>query len=191
MIAGVLRGAAVLGLVVSFGAGCGPSESARPMGETKPPVRVEADPALLTIGRPVELAPYAAPDIRRNTISGEPFEMQALRGRVVAVNFWATYCAPCVKEMPLLVETYAQKSDSGFVVLGISMDIAGNPEIEQFLERFAVDYPVIAGADLADAFGGVYVLPTTFFVDREGRVVSRINGLIREHVLADVLATVL
>lgn len=182
-------GAMLLGIL--FVLGCGRAESNKPGAAAVPPTRVETDPALLTIGRPVDLEPFPAPTIRTTTVRGEPFDLQALRGRVVIVNFWATYCAPCVKEMPLLVGSYAQKRDSGLVVVGISMDMADNPEIRPFLDRFEVEYPVVVGGEFAEAFGGVYVLPTTFFVDRGGQVVSRINGLIREPVLADIIAQML
>ncbi len=181
--------AILLGLTVVVG--CGRADSNQTGGAAVPPTRVETDPALFTIGRPVDLEPFSAPAIRATTVRGDPFDLHALRGRVVIVNFWATYCAPCVKEMPLLVEAYTQKRDSGLVVVGVSMDTADNPEIRPFLDRFDVEYPVVVGGEFAEAFGGVYVLPTTFFVDRSGQVVSRINGLIREPVLSDVLAHML
>ncbi len=143
---------------------------------------------ITTVGKAVPIDRRKPPVVKTASADGGEFDLADHRGKVVLINFWATWCAPCIVETPLLVDTYAAYRDSGLVVVGVSLDRDGFDAVIPFLERFRVDYPVImGGTNLARAFGGAYILPTTFFVDREGSIVSRINGQLHKDVLLEEL----
>ena len=121
--------------------------------------------------------PTEAPPLRVATLSGDTFELDAHRGEVVLVNFWATWCAPCVVEMPDLVEMQRDFADRGFTVLGVSVDEGNEEAVRTFVSDMGINYPIAIDLEVGDAFGGVYGLPTTFVIDRSGRIVHRVIGL--------------
>jgi peroxiredoxin len=119
----------------------------------------------------------AAPDFSRPDLAGGVFTLSEQRGKVVLVNFWATWCAPCVRETPALVGLYRELADEGFTIVGVSLDQEGFDAVRPFATRYDVPYPMILDdGSLAEAFGGMYGLPTTFVIDGEGRIVRRFLG---------------
>lgn len=119
-----------------------------------------------------------APDFTLNTLDGDTFKLSDHRGEVVLINFWATWCGPCVVETPELVELYNDLKDRGLTVVGISLDEEGPEVVKPFAKRFAVSYPIaVDEGAVAEAFGGVYGLPTTYVVDGEGRITHRFIGI--------------
>lgn len=105
-------------------------------------------------------------------------------GKVLLVNFWATWCSPCRKEIPSLIRIQDKYQDRGFSVIGISMDEGGQRVVSKFIKKIEVNYPVFIGkAKLARGFGGVMGIPVSFLVDREGNLVKRLDGYISEKVL--------
>ena len=108
---------------------------------------------------------------------GTVFSDTSLRGKVVLVNFWATWCAPCRYEMPGFQSVYDSRKDKGFVILGVTTD--GDRElVDQFVAEHHITYPVaIAPVGVARSFGGVDVLPTSFLIDRNGRVRHVVRGI--------------
>lgn len=130
--------------------------------------------ALTGIG-PVEgsVPKYVVTDLQGRTWSSED-----LRGQVVVVNFWATWCLPCRIEIPALQTLHEDHADGGVVVLGISTDVGGARVVPPYLEERGVTYPVaLADGAVRRAFGGVDALPTTFVIDRDGVVRHRVVGL--------------
>ena len=120
-----------------------------------------------------ELGP--APAFTLPTLDGDSLSLADFRGQVVLVNFWATWCTPCVAEMPDLSALDAELD--GLTVLGISVD-EGPELVRPFAERLAVGYPlVLDDGAVAEAFGGVWALPTTYVIDAEGTIVQRVIGL--------------
>jgi thiol-disulfide isomerase/thioredoxin len=110
---------------------------------------------------------------------GRPFDAQALRGRPMILNFWATWCPPCVEEMPELGHLQRSYGEAGLQVVGIGIDQAAR--IKAFEERMALGYPLLvagaAGAELGRRFGNPSgALPFTVVLDRSGRVRDRILG---------------
>ncbi len=126
----------------------------------------------------VDSGSAAHPSFQLTTLDGRSISSAELRGRVVLVNFWATWCAPCRVEMPGFQAIYERKRADGFVVLGISTDADGPDRVKRFLADHGIDYPVAMAADgVAQRFGGVNVLPTSFLIDREGRIRNEVSGI--------------
>jgi len=123
----------------------------------------------------------AAAPLEGKTIDGEPFSLAELHGKVVLVNVWATWCAPCREELPELVRLHHAHRDRGFTVVGVSVDArrAFGP-LRAMVEQFALDYPIVFDPDQkAVAPWEIRGYPTSFLVDREGIVRWRRDGLIR------------
>ena len=119
------------------------------------------------------------PGFRLEDQSGTQVTSREIEGKVVLLNFWATWCGPCRTEMPWFVEFQNRYRDAGFTVLAVSMDHQGWEVVRPFIEQQGLNFPVFVGdRDFGDAFGGVDVLPTTFIVDRTGKITARHRGLI-------------
>jgi peroxiredoxin len=120
----------------------------------------------------------AAPAISLTTLQGEKLELNALRGQVVLVNFWATSCTTCVKEMPALAETYRKYAAQGYATVAIAMDYDTPGYIAAYALRNDLPFKVVHDADgrAAQAFGDIRLTPTTFLIDKQGRIVKRYLG---------------
>ncbi|MHB1096761.1 MAG: TlpA family protein disulfide reductase [Gemmatimonadaceae bacterium] len=119
-----------------------------------------------------------APDFQLTSLTGEPISPGTLRGKVVLVNFWATWCPPCRVEMPGFQRVYERKRDEHFTIVGISTDAVGPARVAAFLHERGITYPVaMANAAVVRDFGGVHTLPTSFLIDREGRVRHEVQGI--------------
>ena len=114
-----------------------------------------------------------APDFDRPDLSGRQFHLRALRGQVVLLNFWATWCAPCLSEMPVFSQWQRELGSQGLQILGIAMDDEPGPVVRT-VHRLAPAYPIVMGdAALARAYGGVLGLPVTLLVGRDGTIRRR------------------
>ncbi len=110
-------------------------------------------------------------------IDGTPLRSEELAGKVVVVDFWATWCGPCRAEIPGYVEMQNELRDQGVVIVGVSLDRGGPTLVKEFMEKYGINYPIVMGnAETVEAFGGVEAIPTTFLIDREGRVRHRKVG---------------
>jgi thiol-disulfide isomerase/thioredoxin len=122
--------------------------------------------------------PVTVPAFSLVDFDGKPMTPAAWRGKVVLINFWATWCGYCVKEMPMLVALQERYRDQ-LVIVGLSTDTIPAVEVKAFARQAHLNYPVaIAGADVQAAFGGVSGLPMTFVVNPEGGIVQRHVGLL-------------
>ncbi len=120
----------------------------------------------------------AAPNFTLRDSEGKLARLSDYKGKVVLLNFWATWCGPCRIEIPWFVEFERRHKDRGFAVLGISMD-DGWEEVRPFLSEVGINYRVLMGDDMvAELYGGVDSLPTTFLIDREGKIASVHIGLV-------------
>ena len=125
----------------------------------------------------VTSANAAAPALQLTTLDGQSMSSDSLRGKVVLVNFWATWCPPCRIEMPGFQAVYDRKRSQGFVVLGLSTDAGGSGGVRAFLAAHHITYPVaMASASVVRDFGGANVLPTSFLIDRQGRIRNEVRG---------------
>ena len=120
-----------------------------------------------------------APDFALKDSNGTTVKLSDYRGKVVLLNFWATWCGPCKIEIPWFIEFEQSFKDRGFAVLGVSMDDDGWDAVKPYLQQRKVNYRVLLGTDqVGQLYGGVDSLPTTFVIDREGRKASQHIGLV-------------
>lgn len=119
----------------------------------------------------------AAPEFALRTLDGGELTAAALKGKVVVVDFWATWCPPCVDEIPGYIELQKKHGEAGLVIIGVSFDRRGADHVRKFAGRMGVNYALVMGGDeIAELFGGFDALPTTFLIDREGRLRHRKVG---------------
>lgn len=119
-----------------------------------------------------------APDFTLLDASGNAVRLSSLRGQVVLLNFWATWCAPCKVEIPWFVGLRQQYGGAGLAIVGVAMDDDGWQSVLPGIDSLGIDYPVVVGNDaIAQEFGGVDALPTTFLIDRSGRIAAVHQGL--------------
>lgn len=119
----------------------------------------------------------ARPEYSVVSLDGTTIDPASLRGRVVLVNFWATWCAPCRLEMPLLQRMHERHTAEGLSLVGFSVDRGGADAVRAFLREHAVTYPVAIVDDATErAFGGVRGYPTSFLIDRAGVVRNVVIG---------------
>ena len=137
------------------------------------------------------------PDLKLKTIDGKEVLLADYKGKVVFVNFWATWCDPCRVEIPWLIAMQNKYGPKGFTVVGIAMDEEGKSVVAPFLdkERFDVDgqklpmnYPIVLGTDeAADKFGGILGYPSSFLISRDGKIVAKFQGLKSEDELTKAI----
>src|SRR6202040_426886 len=128
------------------------------------------------------------PELKLKTVDGKDVSLADYKGKVVFVNFWATWCDPCRVEIPWLIAMQRKYGPKGFTVLGVAMDEEGKSVVAPFVakERFTVEgqpapmsYPILLGNDAAaDKFGGLLGYPTSVLISRDGKQVQHITGQI-------------
>jgi peroxiredoxin len=119
-----------------------------------------------------------APDFALKDANGATVHLSDYKGKVVLLDFWATWCCPCKVEIPWFMEFEQQYKDRGFAVLGVSMDEGGWTEVKPYVEKQKINYRILLGNDqVGEAYGGVDSLPTTFLIDRDGRIASKHEGI--------------
>jgi thiol-disulfide isomerase/thioredoxin len=139
------------------------------------------------------------PDLTLKDLDGKDVSLESLKGKVVLVNFWATWCEPCKIEIPELIELQQEYGPKGFTVLGIAMDDEGRSAVAPFVqkEKFDTDagkstmnYPIVIGNDAAgDKFGGLLGYPTSILLSRDGKQVKHITGIItRDDIVKSIQA---
>jgi peroxiredoxin len=137
-------------------------------------------PLQISVNPPAAAAPTAgmpAPDFSLQDLKGRPVQLSKLKGKVVAVNFWATWCGPCRAEIPGFVKAYEKYQSKGLEIVGISMDRVGKDAVHEFVKKNGITYPVaIDMSQTPQKYGGVSGIPTTFIVDREGKVAKQHVG---------------
>lgn len=112
-----------------------------------------------------------ARDFEVTLVNGDEFRLSDHEGKVVLLNIWATWCAPCREETPDLQELYTKYKDEGFLVLGVSIDKQGKSVVKPFMEEYGVTYPmVIDQGTIMDKYGPTMGIPTTYIIGKEGNL---------------------
>lgn len=128
------------------------------------------------------------PDVNYTDVSGKAYTLADLTGKVVVVNFWATWCHPCQSEIPDLSKAYAKFKDKGLVMLGVMTDTPDSNQLLNFQSDYEMTYPIIrANSDILVSYSYPESLPTTFIFDRGGKQVYSHVGPLHEAKLAELL----
>ena len=119
-----------------------------------------------------------APEFTLKDSSGAVVHLSDYKGKVVLLDFWATWCGPCKIEIPWFMEFEQQYKDRGFAVLGVSMDEGGWDDVKPYIDQHKINYRILMGTDVVgQAYGGVDSLPTTFLIDRSGKIAVKHEGI--------------
>ena len=134
--------------------------------------------ALAGVGYATFTRSTPAPDVTFIDLKGQKVSTQSLRGKVVMVNFWATSCVTCVKEMPQMVETYNKYKGQGLEFVAVAMQYDPANYVINFTETRKLPFTVAldSGGDIAKSFGDVSLTPTTFVIDKHGKIIKRYVG---------------
>jgi len=119
-----------------------------------------------------------APEVTFTTLDGQKISMQDLRGKTVLVNFWATDCPGCIKEMPDLIDTYQQYKDKNFVVIAVAMPYDPPAQVANYTKEKALPFAVMHDGygEMVKAFGDVNLTPTSFIYDAQGNRLQKVIG---------------
>ncbi len=145
---------------------------------------------ILLLLQPLIAQPKAAPDWKLKDITGRSIRLHNYKGKVVLLNFWATWCSPCLAEIPELVKW--QSKYSGLQIIGITYPPQTRPEIRRFARKLKINYPIIQGTtELKSFFTTSETLPWTIVVDAAGNIHSHIEGILDEIEFAEKIEPLL
>jgi peroxiredoxin len=126
---------------------------------------------LLANRGPQSVEPSVAPAWELRDLEGQVVKSSDFDGKVVVLNFWATWCPPCRIEIPGFTDVQEEFREKGLVIVGVSLDEAPPEAVAEFSRQMEINYPVVMGdASIVHAYGGITALPTTFFIDRDGMI---------------------
>jgi thiol-disulfide isomerase/thioredoxin len=155
-------------------AGCSPRQEAAPAKSKSAETAVSTAPKAAVVSMP-KLG--KAPAWELKNLDGATVRSDQFAGKVIVVDFWATWCPPCRAEIPGYVELQKKYGKDGFAIIGVSLDQAGPEVVKAFAVKNAVNYTMVMGTDaVVAAFGGVEAIPTTFLIDRAGQIRDRKLG---------------
>ncbi|MCX7973138.1 MAG: TlpA family protein disulfide reductase [Candidatus Aminicenantes bacterium] len=134
-------------------------------------------------GRP-SLVSQPAPNFKISDLEGKVHTLSDYRGKILLINFWATWCPPCRAEIPDFIEIYATEKDNGLAILGLSVDNLSPQELRDFVRRFKINYPIALATEeiIRDFQPGQYI-PTTIFIDKNGQIRYKHVGLLNKDTL--------
>jgi thiol-disulfide isomerase/thioredoxin len=170
-----------LSLLTTFLAfvGCGKSEPLAEASEARPDRTTSTSVASASVEDTSSLPQLgAAPAWTLSRVDGSTLTSAELAGKVVVIDFWATWCPPCREEIPGYIAMQRELESAGLVIVGVSLDQGGPGVVNKFNETFKMNYPLVMGDEkMVDAFGGIEAIPTTFLIDRNGQIRHRKVGM--------------
>ena len=120
---------------------------------------------------------YLAPRFALRNLKGNLEGLDDHSGKVIVINFWATWCVPCVKEMPSFENLYRRYRSKGLTVLAVSLDKGDSSKIQEFVDKHKLSFPVLLDTDgVAEKLYPSFTIPFTYVIDKQGRVVARVDG---------------
>jgi len=147
-----------------------PAQQTEAEAEIKPTQPIADSTPSTTGGKP-------APAFTLQDLNGKNVSLADFQGKVVVLDFWATWCPPCVKEIPHFIELYEQYKDKGLAMVGISLDREGVGVVKAFVQKYQIKYPIMMTDGKVDkAFGGITSIPTTFLIDSAGNISKKYVG---------------
>ena len=179
----ILKGVVLLALLLLLGYGLGKFELS-----ARKPAKVEC------LGKGELAAPvFSLPDM-----NGQKVDLVSFRGRVIVIEFWATWCGPCREEIPVLNQIFKAYKEKGLVIIGISLDRKPPQEVKEFLDHLQVEYiNVMGGEEIFEKYsqtanlGPIRGIPATFIIDRQGQICQRYMGLAEKKILEEAIEAVL
>jgi len=133
-----------------------------------------------------------APEFALPDLDGKVVKSGDLRGKVVILDFWATWCPPCRQEVPHFVALQSKYRGQGLEIVGLSLDKGGAPVVKPFVDEYNVNYMMlIANDETASSYGGITGIPTTFVIDKNGKIVKRFLGYTDPEVFEETIRPLL
>ncbi len=131
-----------------------------------------------------------APDFTLKNLEGKEVTLSSLKGKLVFVNFWATWCSPCRQEIPSFIDLVNKYGKDGFTVLGIALDPREFDKVPGFASDMGINYPILYdNVGVSELYGGIRSIPTTFVINREGKVLGQIVGSRPHNVFEEIITT--
>lgn len=153
-------------------------EKPEPPQQEQAKIEVKEKPTKPTVDKaPSSPGAKPAPSFTLRDLNGKQVSLLDFKGKVVILDFWATWCGPCVIEIPHFIELYKQYKDQGFTMVGISLDRGGIGAVEAFVRKYKVNYPILMTDGRVDGvYGGIKYIPTTFVIDAASNIRQKYVG---------------
>jgi peroxiredoxin len=135
---------------------------------------------------------YKAPNFSLKTQDGKVIELAKLNGKVILLNFWATWCPPCRAEIPDFIELYNSYKSKGFEIIGIALDEDGWSKVNPYIKEAKINYPIVIGTEKeVKQYGGIEAIPTSFIIDKNGYIAGKQVGFLPKDALEQKLKSLL
>ena len=158
------KGAVFLVLLLIWGSGCEVKTEREEIGKLEEAIKAEKEWG-------------DAPDFTLPELAGNSLTLSDFKGKVIILNFWATWCPPCRMEIPDFVELYEKYKDEGLLIIGVNLDGGDSRSVKQFSEKYKINYPIVLGnVKVTEDYGGIRAIPTTFVIDRNGNIREKYVG---------------
>lgn len=137
-------------------------------------------------GEKAKSSPNPAPDFTLVGLDGKKYSLKDFKGKVLLLDFWATWCGPCRKEIPHLKDLHAQYKEKGLRIVGIALDQQGEKAVKPFVESNGIPFTSLLGSsEVVQAYGNIRAIPTTFLIDKKGNIQKVYRGYTEKAVFEE------